>query len=116
MRSKYRLKANADFQHLRRHGHTLHHPLLVISFLPNSLEHSRFGFVVGKRIGKAVVRNRIKRRLREAVRLRLQRGEIAQGWDVAFIARRPIRGASFRQIDGAVGQLLRRARLTHQEQ
>ncbi len=112
MRSKYRLKANADFQHLRRQGHTLHHPLLVISFLPNGLEYSRFGFIVGKRLGKATVRNRIKRRLREAVRLRLRRGEIAEGWDVVFIARRPIREASFRQMDRAVGQLLRRARLT----
>ncbi len=112
MRSKYRLKANADFQHLRRHGHTLHHPLLVISFLPNGLQHSRFGFVVSKRLGKATVRNRIKRRVREAVRLRHRRGEIAQGWDVVFIARRPIREASFRQIDGAVGSLLQRAGLT----
>jgi ribonuclease P protein component len=115
MRKKYRLRANADFQRLRREGRTLLHSLLVISVLPNHLEHSRFGFAVGRQIGKAVERNRIKRRMREAVRLRLQKGEIAEGWDVVFIARRPIRGASYHQVDEAIGLLLRRAGLLSEE-
>jgi ribonuclease P protein component len=111
MRTKYRLRANADFRRLRREGRTLLHPLLVISILPNGLEHSRFGFAVGKRIGKAAARNRIKRRMREAVRVRLQTGKIAAGWDVVFIARRPIQDASFHQVDEAIGLMLRRAGL-----
>ena len=112
MRRKYRIRTNADFQRLRAEGRTLHHPLLVISTLPNGLEHSRFGFAVGRRIGKAAARNRIKRRMREAIRARIQAGELAVGWDVVFIARRPIRDATFRQVDEAVGLLLRRAGLT----
>lgn len=111
MRKKNRLRANAEFQRLRREGHTLLHPLLVMSFLPNERGHSRFGFVVGRRIGKAVVRNRVKRRMRETVRVRLQKGEIAAGWDVVFITRRPIRDASFHQVDEAIGLLLCRAGL-----
>jgi len=111
MRKKHRLRANADFQRLRRNGRTLLHPLVVISLLPNGLEHSRFGFSIGKRIGKAVQRNRIKRRMREAVRGKLQKGKIAAGWDVVFIARRPIRDASYHQVDEAIGLLLRRAGL-----
>ena len=111
MRKKNRLRANADFQRLRREGRTWLHPLLVMSALPNDLEHSRFGFAVGRQIGKATERNRIKRRMREAVRLRLQKGEIAAGGDVVFIARRPIRDASFHQVDEAIGLLLRRAGL-----
>jgi ribonuclease P protein component len=115
MQKKYRLRANADFQCLRREGRALLHSLLVISVLPNDLEHSRFGFAVGRQIGKAVERNRIKRRMREAVRLRLQKGEIAEGWDVVFIARRPIRRASYHQVDEAIGLLLRRAGLLSEE-
>jgi ribonuclease P protein component len=111
MRKKHRLRANADFGRLRRKGRTLAHPLLVLAFLPNDLEHSRFGFVVGGRIGKAVKRNRIKRRMREAARIKLQRGEVAGGWDIVFIARRPIVDASFQQVDEAIGLLLRRAGL-----
>ncbi len=108
MHKKYRLRANADFQRLRSGGRTLFHPLLVISALPNGLEHSRFGFVVGRRIGKAVVRNQIKRRMREAVRVRMQEGALAAGWDVVLMARHPIRDASFHQVDEAIDLLLRR--------
>ncbi len=111
MRKKYRLRANTDFQRIRRAGTTWVHPLLILSALPNRLEHSRFGFVVGRRIGKAVQRNKIKRRMRESVRARIQEGEIVQSWDVVFIARRPIQKASFQQVDQAIGLLLRRANL-----
>jgi ribonuclease P protein component len=111
MRKKYRLRADADFQRVRREGATWAHPLLVLAAVPNGLEHSRFGFVVGRRIGKAVERNRLKRRLREAVRVRVQQGKIAAGWDMVFIARRPIRDASFQQVDQSIGLLLRRAAL-----
>ena len=109
MRKKYHLRSNDEFQRIRREGQTLVHPLLVLSVLPNDLPHSRFGFAVGRRLGKAVDRNRIKRRMREAVRLRIARDEIAAGWDVILIARPPLREASFRQIDQAIGLLFRRS-------
>ncbi len=111
MRRKYRLRGNTDFERLRREGHTLVHPLLVLSVLPNDLEYSRFGFAVGRRLGKAATRNRIKRRMRESVRVRLQKDTIAAGWDVMFVARRPIQDASFHQVDEAIGLVLCRAGL-----
>jgi ribonuclease P protein component len=111
MRREQRLRANADFQRVRHRGRSWSHRLLVLATLPNGLSHSRFGFSVGKRIGKAATRNQTKRRMREAVRLRAQRGEIAAGWDIVLIARRPAREASFHQVDEAIGLLLRRAGL-----
>ena len=64
---------------------------------------------MSRRIGKAVVRNRVRRRLREAVRLRWP--ELAGGTDLLFIARGPSAAADWLALRGAVDELLRRARL-----
>jgi len=94
---------------VRREGRSWTHPLLVLCALPNDLEYSRFGFSVSHWVGKAVVRNRAKRLMREVTRLR--QGDIKEGWDLVFIARNPIREANFKQVDQAIEQLLRRAGL-----
>jgi ribonuclease P protein component len=109
MKKRFRLRKNSDFQRVRREGHSWVHPLLVLCALRNDLGYSRFGFSVSKRVGGAVVRNRARRLMREATRLR--RAMIADGWDVVIIARQPMREANFHQVDRAVDQLLRRARL-----
>jgi ribonuclease P protein component len=84
---------------------------VVLSAAPNDLPYSRFGFVVSGRLANAVKRNQIKRRMRESVRLRIQKGELVAGWDIVFIARRGVLGASYQQVDQAIGLLLRRAGL-----
>jgi ribonuclease P protein component len=109
MKKRLRLRKNSDFQRVRRKGHSWTHPLLVLCALHNNLGYSRVGFSASKWIGGAVVRNRAKRLMREATRLRLTM--IADGWDVVMIARQPMREANFHQVDQAVEQLLRRARL-----
>jgi ribonuclease P protein component len=111
MRTKLRLKSNAEFQRIRREGNTLVHPLLVMSSLSNNMPFSRFGFVVGRRLGKAAERNRLKRRMREAVRVRVRNRQVTAGWDVVLVARSPLREASYRQVDQTVELLLCRAGL-----
>ena len=54
----------------------------VVFFRANQLPQSRFGFSIKKALGGAVVRNRIRRRLREAVRC--HRGELPAGWDMVI--------------------------------
>ena len=107
MERKYRLRLNADFQRVRQKGNPWSNHLMVLCALPNDLEHSRFGFAASKRIGKAVVRNRVRRRMREAVRLR--RDLIAEGWDMVFIARSAIQYATYDEITRAVQDLIERA-------
>jgi len=75
----------------------------------SGLELTRCGFVVSGKLGKAVVRNRIRRLLREAVRLSFP--HIAPGWDLVWIARRPILESGFPDVAAAVEQLLRQADL-----
>lgn len=82
---------------------------MVLCLLPNGLSHSRFGFSVSRRIGKATVRNRVKRMMREAVRRRIS--EIPPGQDLVFIARAPIARAPFREVETTVERLLSQAGL-----
>lgn len=109
LKKQYRLHSSARFAEVRERGKTVAHPLAVMIFLPNDLPHSRFGFSVSRRIGKAAKRNRAKRLLREAVRLQLL--NMAPGYDVVFIARRPIGEATFAQVFQAVQSLVQRAGL-----
>lgn len=78
--------------------------------LPNELGVSRLGFTVGRRVGNAVARNKVKRRLREAAR----QSEIADGWDLVVIARKDAASAGYRQLSLEMADLLRRARLRNQ--
>ncbi len=109
MKRQYRLRRDTGFKRVRRLGKFYASPLMVLAFLQNELNHSRFGFVVNKRLGKAVRRNKIKRRMREATRLRLPK--IRSGFDLIFIARQPIRGASYAEIERTLEYLLAKADL-----
>jgi ribonuclease P protein component len=109
MQKRYRLRDDAQFQRVKEDGRSWSHVLLVLCVLPNGLEYSRCGFSVSKRVGKAAVRNRVKRLLREAARTR--QTLIAPGQDLVFVARRPIAGADYDEVDRAVGQLLGQAGL-----
>ena len=94
---------------MRQTGISHAHPLLVLCLLPNDLSFSRCGFTVSRRLGKAVERNRARRRMQEAVRLAWDL--IESGWDIVWVARPPLGSAEFLDIQDACIRLLRRARV-----
>ena len=110
MKRRYRVRDNERFQEIRRQGKSYSNRLAVLCVLENSLPCSRFGFSVSRRIGNAVVRNLVKRRMRESVRLRMY--QIRSGWDCILIARGPIRSATYSEIERACARLFHRASLT----
>lgn len=110
MNKLYRLTEGRDFQRVRQAGKSWAHPLLVLVAAPNNLGVTRHGFSVGKRMGKAHTRNRLKRQIREAVRVR--HAGIKPGYDLVWIARNSLtEETGFWTIDQTVESLLRRARL-----
>jgi len=112
MERALRLTYDADFRRVRKQGNSWAHPFAILCALPNGLAHNRYGFSVSKRLGGAVVRNRVKRLMREAVRTTPKEvGSLVSGYDVIFIARPPIVGRTYAEVCAVVRTLLRRAKL-----
>lgn len=103
------MRDKARFRQVKQEGASYSHPLMVLCCLTNDEMISRCGFTVSRRIGKAVERNRARRRMREAVRLVWDL--VAPGWDLVWIARPGINEAEFTELQDACARLLRRARL-----
>jgi ribonuclease P protein component len=95
-----------DFRALQGDGTVRSHPLLAARFLRTDLETTRIGLSTGRRLGGAVVRNRIRRRLREV--LRVMAPSFQPGWDVLIIARPAVVEASHDEMAEAVRRLLQR--------
>jgi len=106
---RIRLRRSVDFERARQEGRSWSHPLLVLVAAPNPVGLTRIGVVAGRRLGTAVARNRAKRLLREAARRLYPR--LVPGWDLILIARSPILSVKEPQVEAALEQLAREARL-----
>jgi ribonuclease P protein component len=104
-----RLRARADFERVRRDGHSWRHRLLVLVACRNEPSVTRVGVAAGKRVGSAVARNRAKRLMREA--MRTFSPQVAPGWDLLLIARAPIVQVKTQEVAAALESLLRQAAL-----
>jgi ribonuclease P protein component len=95
-----------DFAAVQGTGTTKSHALLSVKFLRTDLEDTRFGLSTSRRLGGAVKRNRVRRRLREA--LRVMAPSFQPGWDVLIIARPAIVEADHDTLVGALRRTLAR--------
>jgi ribonuclease P protein component len=103
------IKKNEDFQMIFDQGHSMYGKYLVVYFLQNHSDNCRFGFCVGKKIGIAVIRNRIKRLFREAVRqIAISR---IKGWDILIVAKSSVLKATMNDITQELNYLLNKARI-----
>lgn len=101
------LRKRSQYQTVYKSGRAWVDGFVVVKALPNGLEMSRFGFSVTKALGNAVVRNRVRRLLKEIVRLT----PIEQGWDIVFIARPGAAVAGYYRLNMSVNKLLAQAHL-----
>ena len=93
------LKKNYEFHRLYAKGKSAATPFLVVYARKTKRPGNRIGFTVSTKLGKAVKRNRVRRRLREIYRLNEQR--IARGTDLVVVARGRAVTASYRQLETA---------------
>jgi ribonuclease P protein component len=107
MKGEQYLTKPEDFVRIHGQGKWLGGGLIGIKSCPNSLPLARYGFIVSKRVGKAVVRNCVKRRLREILR----QMDLKPGTDTIFSARPKAAQAEFAVLKIAVSNLLAQAGL-----
>ncbi len=100
-----RLKRSSDYARVFSHGRVWWHPLVSVRVLYNQQGATRIGFTVSKRLGKAVMRNLIRRRFREVVRTL----PLKQGVDIVISGRPPVAKSTFADMQDALLSTFRRA-------
>jgi ribonuclease P protein component len=107
---KHRLTKKDNFDAIHRKGRFFGERFIAIKSLKNNLSYSRFGFLVGLKVSKkAVVRNKIKRRIRESVKLKLDK--IKPGFDIVVLTKPEITEKDYSEIKKAINSVLEKGNL-----
>ena len=108
--SKNRLKKKKDFEQVFKRGKSFQDNALSLKLTENNLKVSRFGFVVGLKVSKkAFLRNKIRRRLREIVKIRLP--QTKTGLDVVLIVGQGFIDKDFQETVDVVNKLFKKAEI-----
>ncbi|MFO7171746.1 MAG: ribonuclease P protein component [Bacillota bacterium] len=107
MKRRYRIRTRGEFLRVYEGGRSVANQAAVLYAVRTGTPESRVGFAVGKKLGSAVVRNRAKRRVREAVRLLWP--AVKGGGAFVVIARRPALDMPFSELLRKTAELFRRA-------
>lgn len=108
MQKVFRLKKNYEFERVYKKGKSAACKSLILVYLENKTG-LQAGFSVSKKLGKAVVRNKVKRRIRENFRLLIP--VLRQNFYYIFIARQGIELLGYHQIERDMKYLLRKCSL-----
>ncbi len=104
-----RLKSKKSFQVVYNKGRSVVDGMSVFYLLPKQGEDIKIGMAVGKKLGCAVVRNRMKRLMREV--FRLHKPELKKGYHIVWVARRKLAKADFKTFERVFLRLAKRAAL-----
>ena len=100
------LKKNHEFKRLYSKGKSAASQCVVIYCRRNGRPENRLGISVSTKLGGAVVRNKIRRRLKEIYRL--NEGGLAIGYDIVIVARTKSRHSTYRELESSVLALFRK--------
>jgi ribonuclease P protein component len=108
-----KLRKNIEFRTVYRKGKSFSNQLLVLYIYKNKKEFNRVGISVSKKVGKSVIRSRVKRLISESYRLNNE--PIKKGYDLVFIARTASNDKSYFEIEKSVKNLFKRSGLLNNE-
>jgi len=102
---KKSISKKKDFDNIFKKGKSIKGVFLLLRFMQNDLKFNRFAFIVSKKVSaKAVLRNKVRRRLSEAIKEFNKSGE--NGLDLVFIALPKIKEKNFAEIQAEVKNIL----------
>ncbi|MGM9924413.1 MAG: ribonuclease P protein component [Bacillus sp. (in: firmicutes)] len=109
MKKKFRIKKNEEFQQVFHKGESFANRQFVIYILPKKgQEYFRIGLSVSKKIGNAVMRNQIKRYIRQA--FLEMKDDVLVERDYVIIARKPAADMTFSEVKSSLAHALRRGK------
>ena len=100
MEKKYRIRKNMEFKNIYKVGKNYWNRNLILYVKKNGLDETRVGYTITKKIGNAVIRNKIRRRMKEIYRLNFH--NVKEGYDLVFIAKRSINDISYKELESSV--------------
>ncbi|SKA97443.1 ribonuclease P protein component [Caloramator quimbayensis] len=109
MKKEERVRKNSHFRYIYRKGKSLSNDVLVLYLFRNGKNINRVGISVSKKIGNSVVRNRVKRLIREC--FRKNRNMTKTGYDLIFVARKKSSQANYYLIEEAMKNLFKKGGL-----
>lgn len=104
-----RLKKNYEFKYVYNRGKVYSNNLLVLYIVENKGQYNKVGFSVSKKVGKSVIRNKVRRRMKECYRLNCD--NLKKGYNMVFISKVRAREASYREIEKAMLSLLKKSKV-----
>jgi len=109
LKKSLRLTKNLEFINVYKSGRRFTSPFFTMYTKKNELGYSRLGVSVSKKVGNSVVRNRIKRRIKEIFRINYD--FIKDGWDIVFSVKPPTAKLDYSSMEKEIITLLKRGRI-----
>ena len=114
MKHTVSIKKNHEFRRLYAKGKSAVSPCMALYCRRTGRDHNRLGLTTGTKLGKAVRRNKVRRRMREIYRL--HEDEMGTGWDIVLVARFRAVHAPYGELERSFLQLASRVGLRRKEQ